>query len=90
MAHEAIGVPRLAGPQPVQKQEFTVDKDKLPGTPPLTAEGSPIADHIFQFAMLACAMSVLAIVGLIVYELVTKSQPSLIQHAFSRQHDRVI
>jgi len=80
MAHEAVGVPRLAGPQPVQKQELTVEKDKDPGTPPLTGEGSPIADQVFQLAMLACALSVLAIVGLIVYELITKS--ALSWHAF--------
>jgi phosphate transport system permease protein len=80
MAHEAVGVPRLAGPQPVQKQELTVEKGKDPVTPPLTGEGSPIADQVFQFAMLACALSVLAIVGLIVYELITKS--ALSWHAF--------
>ena len=39
-----------------------------------------MADRIFGFAMLACGLSVLALVGLIVYELITKS--NLSWHAF--------
>jgi phosphate transport system permease protein len=39
-----------------------------------------VADRVFFFAMLACALSVIAIVCLIVYELVTKS--NLSWHAF--------
>jgi len=39
-----------------------------------------LADRIFGFAMLACGLSVLALVGLIVYELITKS--NLSWHAF--------
>ncbi len=39
-----------------------------------------MADRAFYYAMLACALSVLAIVGLIVYELITKS--GLSWHAF--------
>lgn len=38
------------------------------------------ADRVFQFAILVCGLSVLAIVGLIIYELITKS--SLSWHAF--------
>jgi len=41
---------------------------------------SPWPDHIFYIAMLACGLCVLALVGLIVYELITKS--NLSWHAF--------
>ncbi|HZQ67657.1 MAG TPA: phosphate ABC transporter permease subunit PstC [Terriglobales bacterium] len=48
---------------------------------PLAGAGtSRVADALFQGAMLACGLSVLALVGLIIYELVTKS--SLSWHAF--------
>src|SRR6266568_4512913 len=79
MANEAIGAPRLAGPQPIERQKLTVDAGRDSGPQPLTKAGSPVADQIFHFAMLACALSVLAIVGLIIYELITKS--SLSWHA---------
>ncbi len=46
----------------------------------ITAGDSRHADTAFFYAMLACGFSVIAIVGLIVYELVTKS--SLSWHAF--------
>jgi phosphate transport system permease protein len=46
----------------------------------ITAGDSRRADAIFFYAMVACALSVLAIVFLIVYELVTKS--NLSWHAF--------
>jgi phosphate transport system permease protein len=40
------------------------------------AGDSRVADRVFSYAMLGCALSVLALVGLIVYELVTKSHLS--------------
>jgi phosphate transport system permease protein len=46
----------------------------------ITAGDSRLADRVFFFAMLGCALSVIAIVALIVYELVSKS--SLSWHAF--------
>ena len=46
----------------------------------ITAGDSQRADAVFFYAMLACALSVLAIVGLIVYELISKS--NLSWHAF--------
>jgi phosphate transport system permease protein len=46
----------------------------------LTAGDSRVADRAFFFAMLGCALSVIAIVALIVYELISKS--SLSWHAF--------
>jgi phosphate transport system permease protein len=48
--------------------------------PLITAGDSRVADRAFYFAMFACALSVIAIVGLIVYELITKSKLSW--HAF--------
>jgi len=51
------------------------------GVKPLIKTGfSHIADRIFYFAMLACGVCVLALVGLIVYQLITRS--SLSWHAF--------
>jgi len=46
----------------------------------LKAGGSEIPDYLFVGAMLACGLCVLALVGLIIYELVAKSQLSW--HAF--------
>jgi phosphate transport system permease protein len=46
----------------------------------LRAGDSHVADQAFYLAMLACGATILALVGLIVYELVTKS--SLSWHAF--------
>jgi phosphate transport system permease protein len=46
----------------------------------ITAGDSRVADHAFYLAMLGCALSVIGIVGLIVYELITKS--NLSWHAF--------
>jgi phosphate transport system permease protein len=79
MANRALGAPRLTGPQPLSEQAVAV------GTPVevqalVKAGDSRRADAAFFYAMLACGLSVLAIVGLIVYELVTKS--SLSWHAF--------
>ena len=79
MANQALGAPRLTGPQPVVDPELTA-KGRT-GTPPLINAGdSQAADRVFFLAMLACGLSVLALVGLIVYELITKS--SLSWHAF--------
>jgi phosphate transport system permease protein len=70
----------MPGPQPVEKQDLTAEDVMKPAPEPLTRAGSPIADQVFFGAMLACGLSVLAIVGLIVYELITKS--ALSWHAF--------
>jgi phosphate transport system permease protein len=48
--------------------------------PLIKAGSSHITDGLFQLAMLACGVCVLALVGLIVYELIAKS--SLSWHAF--------
>src|SRR6202158_5190733 len=79
MANRALGAPRLTGPQPVSGQAVTADTgDRVQSL--ITAGDSRRADAAFFYAMVACGLSVLAIVALIVYELVTKS--SLSWHAF--------
>jgi len=79
MANQALGAPRLTGPQPVHKPELTVTAQEQ--ALPLVRPGlSHIADRVFFYAMLGCGVVVLALVGLIVYELITKS--SLSWHAF--------
>jgi phosphate transport system permease protein len=79
MANRALGAPPLTGPQPVPKEAVAVgaqaQSDLL-----VKAGDSRWADRVFFLAVLACGLSVLALVGLIIYELVTKS--SLSWHAF--------
>jgi phosphate transport system permease protein len=78
MANHALGAPRVDGPQPIVKSGVVpIDKAKhqlLSG-----AGNSRIADRVFHYTMLACGLSVLALVGVIIYELVTRS--SLSWHA---------
>src|SRR4051795_2547923 len=80
MANPAIGAHRVPGPQPVERKEVTATAVTTTAPEPLTKAGNPVADRIFYGAMLACGLSVLAIVALIVYELITKS--ALSWHAF--------
>jgi phosphate transport system permease protein len=69
----------LPGPQPVM--ERGVGTSSAAGNPPLAnSRYSQLADQLFTGAMLACGLCVLALVGLIIYELVTKSSNSW--HAF--------
>jgi phosphate transport system permease protein len=79
MANRALGAPRLTGPQPLP-EEAVAAQSKAQADLLIKAGDSRVADRAFFFAMLGCALSVLALVGLIVYELVTKS--SLSWHAF--------
>jgi len=69
----------LPGPQPVLKSEVAA-KGKAQAEHLVNSGSSHVADRIFYLAMLACGVCVLGLVGLIVYELVTKS--SLSWHAF--------
>jgi len=79
MAISALGAPILKGPGPVAKLEVAPRSE--PNPPPLADTGnSEVADRIFHGAMLTCGLCVLVIVGLIVYELLTKS--GLSWHAF--------
>jgi phosphate transport system permease protein len=79
MANQALGAPRLPGPQPVAKSEVTATSADH-AEPLIKAGNSHISDRIFYFAMLACGVCVLALVGLIVYELMASS--GLSWHAF--------
>src|SRR5271154_2153377 len=79
MANQALGAPRLTGPQPIVKPEVAPSSD-VQAEPLLGTGSSYIADAVFHFAMLACALSVLALVGVIVYELISGSRLSW--HAF--------
>ena len=69
----------MESPQPIAKLEVTQDmKGQIA---PLTNTGtSEIADRFFYVAMLSCGLVILVLVGLIVYELMTKS--GLSWHAF--------
>ncbi len=78
MVNRAIGAPRLTGPQTPDKPELVVQARALPN-PLIKAGDSHLADGVFSFAMLACGLCVLGLVGLIVFELITKS--SLSWHA---------
>jgi len=77
MANRALGAPQLPGPQPVANKDVVAER--AGSRPLLSASSSRVADEIFRYAMLACGVCVLALVGLIIYELITKS--SLSWHA---------
>jgi phosphate transport system permease protein len=72
MANRALGAPNLPGPQPVAPQELAAEA-KAYANPLANTGSSQFADRVFHIAMLACGLCVLALVGVIVYELVTKS-----------------
>ena len=69
----------MTGPQPVAKKEVAATSETQ-AEPLLKAGNSHIADGIFHFAMLACGLCVLALVGVIIYELISGSKLSW--HAF--------
>jgi phosphate transport system permease protein len=81
MANPAFPRPDMPAPQPIETTTLT----SLPPTErqakPLLRRGSgEVGDRIFQFFMLLCGLAVLAILGLIVFELTLRSAPSW--HAF--------
>jgi phosphate transport system permease protein len=79
MANRAFGAPRLTGPQPVAKAEV-VTSTRAKTSPLIQAGDSRVPDGFFYLAVLACGVCVLALVGVIVYQLFTKS--ALSWHAF--------
>src|SRR5579862_8767363 len=79
MANQALGAPRLPGPQTVAKPQV-ISGSQARTNPLLKAPSGQVPDQIFYVAMLACGLCVLGLVALIIYELVTKSRLSL--HAF--------
>jgi phosphate transport system permease protein len=78
MANSAWGAPRLKGPQPVAKLEVAQDTEQV--SPLKNTGNSEVADRVFHGAMLCCGLCVLLLVGVILYELLTKS--GLSWHAF--------
>jgi phosphate transport system permease protein len=79
MANRALGAPHLSGPQPLVKSKVAAGAAARSG-PLASTRDRRWPDRLFFVAMLACGCSVLALVGVIVYELITKS--SLSWHAF--------
>ena len=79
MANRALGARRLTGPEPVKDLRLAA-KSRARAVPLLKDRDSRWADGIFRLLMLACAVAVLALVGLIIYELITKG--SLAWHTF--------
>jgi phosphate transport system permease protein len=75
MVNRALGTPPSSGPQPV-KNTAVLAQSRVDAKFLVSAGGSELADRIFHVAMLACGLCVLALVGLIVYELASKSSLS--------------
>jgi phosphate transport system permease protein len=71
MANHALPRPHLTGPQPVVGQEV---KKRL--NPLVKSSDGAVADRVFGWVILACALTVLAILALIVWQLVARSQLS--------------
>jgi phosphate transport system permease protein len=79
MSNSALGAPRFNGPQPVASPSVARSPEISP--PPLMKErNTELADRFFYWAMLACGISVLVLVGVIVYGLINQS--ALSWHAF--------
>ncbi len=79
MANRALGAPRLTVPRPVGKPEVAVEIGAQAESL-IKVSRNPWPDRVFYIAVLGCGLCVLALVGLIVYELITKS--NLSWHAF--------
>jgi phosphate transport system permease protein len=69
----------LDAPQPLAEPRL-VAKAEADSGPLIKAGSSYIADEVFRYAMLACGLCVLALVGIIIYELAKGSRLSW--HAF--------
>jgi phosphate transport system permease protein len=78
MANPALPRPDMPGPQPVEDEETTTATGHP--SPLLRSSTGEVPDHIFKYAMTACGLAILGMLGLIVYELVLRSGPSW--HAF--------
>jgi phosphate transport system permease protein len=78
MANGALRAPGLTGPNPVAGP--TLAHDASWSAIRMKDTGSRLADGLFHGAILVCALAILAVVGLVLYELISKSQLSW--HAF--------
>jgi phosphate transport system permease protein len=79
MANQALGSPLVPGPQAIQKAHVMDTLDSQ-ASPLANSSYNKLPDQIFSVLMYACGFCVLALVGLIVYELASNS--SLSWHAF--------
>src|SRR5580658_8570516 len=79
MANAAFPRPDMPGPQPVEQTKVT-SASTVREAPLLHTSGGEVQDRVFKSAMILCGLAVLGILGLIVYELVSRSQLSW--HAF--------
>jgi phosphate transport system permease protein len=75
MANQAMFRPQAAGPQPV-----AATQSKTRTSPLLNSSDGVLADSAFSWIILGCALIVLLLLGLIVWQLVSRSQLSW--HAF--------
>ncbi|HVO62811.1 MAG TPA: phosphate ABC transporter permease subunit PstC [Terriglobales bacterium] len=79
MANHAMGAPQLSGPELVPNAEVSANAQARKALL-IPAKSSRWADEGFHAAMWACGATVLLLVGLIIYELVSKG--ALAWHAF--------
>jgi phosphate transport system permease protein len=75
MSNQALGTPQSPGPQPVANSGVTSDASTQTQAL-LKAKDPRFWDGLFHLAMLACAVCVLALVGIIIFELMKRSQLS--------------
>jgi phosphate transport system permease protein len=78
MANGALRVPGLTGHKPVAGPQLA--RDTSLAAIRMKDAGGRLADVLFHGAVLVCALAILAVVGLVLYELISKSQLSW--HAF--------
>ena len=79
MSNQALPRPRFNAPEPEQEQKAAL-KVEITTAPPLRGKVSEIPDAVFGWAMRLCGVAVVALLGLIVYQLAVGSQLSW--HAF--------
>src|SRR5581483_2627275 len=70
MAHPAFPRPAMRGPQPVEAPLVSTTPRR---SPLLQASGGEIPDRIFKLVLLVCALAILGVLALIVYELSGRS-----------------
>jgi phosphate transport system permease protein len=81
MANSAFRRPDMPGLQPVVETKVTASPVLQAKPLLLRASSGELPDRIFKYAMVACGMAVLGLLGLIIYELILRS--SLSWHAFA-------
>jgi phosphate transport system permease protein len=75
MSNQALGAPPSPGPQPIPNSSVASDASSSTRAL-LNARDPHLWDELFRLAMLACGLCVLALVGIIIYELATRSHLS--------------